>query len=107
MKLAVIGGGSSYSPELIDGLFSRLDSIPVTEVWMMDQSEERLAITSGLCRRMSEAHGNPFAVHATTSMPEAVKDAKYVVTQLRVGGIQARIQDEKLGFRHGVVGQET
>lgn len=107
MKLAVIGGGSSYSPELIDGLFSRLDTIPVTEVWMMDPSEDRLAITSGLCRRMAEAHGNPFTVHATTNMPEAVKDAKYVVTQLRVGGIQARIQDEKLGFRHGVVGQET
>lgn len=107
MKLAVIGGGSSYSPELIDGLFSRIDKIPVTEVWMMDPAEDRLAITSGLCKRMSEAHGNPFTVHATTDMRAAVKDANYVVTQLRVGGIQARIQDEKLGFRHGIVGQET
>ncbi|MCP4644511.1 MAG: 6-phospho-beta-glucosidase [bacterium] len=107
MKIAVIGGASSYSPELVDGLFSRLDQIPVTEVWMMDPNQERLAITSGLAQRMSDKHGTPFAVHATGDMREAVKDAKYVVTQLRVGGIQARINDEKLGLKHGIVGQET
>lgn len=107
MKIAVIGGGSSYSPELVDGLFSRLEEIPVSELWMMDPAEDRLAITSGLCQRMSERHGSPFTVHATTDMHDAVRDAKYVVTQLRVGGIQARIQDEKLGFRYGIPGQET
>ena len=107
MKLAVIGGGSSYTPELIDGLFSRLDRIPVTEVWMMDPNLARLEITAGLSRRMSERHGNPFTVHHTTDLREAVKGASYVVTQLRVGGIQARIQDEKLGRRHNIIGQET
>lgn len=107
MKLAVIGGGSSYTPELVDGLFARLDRIPVREVWMMDPIVERLEITAGLARRMSERHGNPFTVHHTTDLREAVKDAKYVVTQLRVGGIQARINDEKLGLRHNIIGQET
>ncbi len=107
MKLAVIGGGSSYSPELIDGLFSRLDRIPVTEVWMQDPDLSRLEITAGLARRMSEEHGTPFTIHHTQDMREAVRDAKYVVTQLRVGGIQARINDEKLGLRYGIVGQET
>ncbi len=107
MKLAVIGGGSSYSPELVDGLFERLDRIPVTEVWMMDPNLERLEITAGLAQRMSERHGNPFTVHLTTDLREAVKGAKYVVTQLRVGGIQARIRDEKLGLRHNIIGQET
>ncbi|NUM52917.1 MAG: 6-phospho-beta-glucosidase [Candidatus Hydrogenedentes bacterium] len=107
MKLAVIGGGSSYTPELVDGLFERLDRIPVTEVWMMDPNLERLEITAGLARRMSERHGSPFTVHHTTDMREAVKGAKYVVTQLRVGGIQARIEDEKLGLRHNIIGQET
>lgn len=107
MKVAVIGGGSSYSPELIDGLFPRLDRIPVTEVWMMDPDRERLAITAGLARRMAERNGGPFTVHETGDMAEAVRGAKYVVTQLRVGGSQARINDEKLGLRHGIVGQET
>ncbi|MDZ4859025.1 MAG: 6-phospho-beta-glucosidase [Candidatus Hydrogenedentes bacterium] len=107
MKLAVIGGGSSYTPELVDGLFARLDRIPVTEVWMMDPNLERLEITAGLAGRMSEKHGSPFTVHHTTDMREAVAGAKYVVTQLRVGGIQARIEDEKLGLRHNIIGQET
>lgn len=107
MKLAVIGGGSSYSPELIDGLFPRLDRIPIDEVWMMDPDRERLAITAGLSRRMAARNGDPFTIHETGDMAEAVRDAKYVVTQLRVGGSQARIADEKLGLRHGIVGQET
>jgi 6-phospho-beta-glucosidase len=107
MKLAVVGGASSYTPELADGLFSRLNDIPVTELWLMDPNAERLAITSGLCRRMAERHGNPFTVHHTADLREAVNDARYVVTQIRVGGIQARIEDEKLGFRNGIIGQET
>jgi len=107
MKLAVIGGGSSYTPELLDGLFARVSTIPVTEVWLMDQNEERLGINVAFSRRMAERHGNPFTVHGTTSMREAVKDARYVITQIRVGGMQARINDEKLGLRHGIIGQET
>ena len=107
MKLAVIGGGSSYSPELVDGLFSRLDRIPVDEVWMMDPDRDRLSITAGLARRMAARNGDPFTIHETGDMAEAVRGAKYVVTQLRVGGSQARIADEKLGLRHGIVGQET
>ena len=107
MKMAVIGAGSSYTPELIDGLFSRLDSIPVSEVWMMDPDGARLAVTAGLAERMSRRHGGPFRVHATQDHRDAVRDASYVVTQLRVGGIEARIADEKLGMRHGLIGQET
>jgi 6-phospho-beta-glucosidase len=107
MKLAVIGGGSSYTPELVDGLFSRLDRIPVTEVWMQDPDSSRIEVTAGLARRMAERNGNPFKVFHTQDMREAVRGAKYVVTQLRVGGMQARINDEKLGLRYNIVGQET
>lgn len=107
MKLAVIGGGSSYTPELLDGLFSRLDKIPVSEVWMMDQDERRLAINAGFAQRMSERHGTPFTVHPTTSLRDAVRDAKYVITQIRVGQMQARIADEKLGLKYNIIGQET
>jgi len=68
---------------------------------------DRLAITSGLAQRMSEHHGSPFSVHATGDLGEAVSGAKYVVTQMRVGGIPARIEDEKLGKRYNIIGQET
>ena len=107
MKIAIIGGGSSYTPELLDGLFSRLDTIPVTEVCLMDLDEARVGVNANFARRMSEAHGAPFTVAASSDLTEAVAGAKYVVTQMRVGQMQARINDEKLGLRHGIVGQET
>lgn len=107
MKLCIIGAASSYTPELIDGLFSWLDQIPVSEVWMMDPNLKRLEVTSGFARRMAAKNGNPFTIHHTTNLNEAVAGARYVVTQIRVGGIQARIADEKLGLRHNIVGQET
>ena len=94
MKFTVIGGGSSYTPELLDGLFSRLDQIPVSEVWLMDQDEERLKINRDFAERMASRHGNPFRVFSTSSLDEAVTDAKYVVTQIRVGQMGARIADE-------------
>lgn len=107
MKLAVIGGGSSYTPELLDGLFSRLDKIPVSEVWLMDEDAKRLEINAGFAKRMSENHGSPFTVHPTTVMGDAVRDAKYVITQMRVGQMPARIADEKLGLKYNIIGQET
>jgi len=107
MKLTVIGGGSSYTPELLDGLFSRLDAIPVTEVWLMDRDGPRLQINADFARRMAARHGNPFTVHPTSDLREAVRDAKYVITQIRVGHMAARIADEKLGLRHHIIGQET
>ena len=107
MKFTVIGGGSSYTPELLDGLFSRLARIPVQELWLYDLAPERLEINAGLARRMCAQRGNPFTIHTTSDLGEAVDGARYVVTQIRVGQMNARIQDEKLGLRHGLVGQET
>ncbi len=107
MKLTVIGGGSSYTPELLDGVFSRLDAIPVTELWLMDRDGERLRINREFADRMAKVHGSPFTVHATDQLREAVKDASYVVTQIRVGQMQARINDEKLGLKYDLIGQET
>jgi 6-phospho-beta-glucosidase len=107
MKFTVIGGGSSYTPELLDGFFSRLDSIPVTEVWLMDYDQRRLDINANFARRMSESNGSPFTVHQTSDLREAVAGAKYVITQIRVGQMHARINDERLGLKYGIVGQET
>lgn len=107
MKVAVIGGGSSYTPELIHGFLERTGSFPLSELWLMDISAERLEVVGGFARRMVAARNDPFAVRLTTNRREAVRGASYVIVQLRVGGMEARREDEYLGRRHGLVGQET
>ena len=107
MKIAVIGGGSSYTPELINGFLERVEQFPLTELWLVDILPERLDIVGGFAQRMVKAKGAPFEVHLTTNRREAVAGASYVTTQLRVGWMQARREDEYLGRRHGLIGQET
>lgn len=107
MKVAVIGGGSSYTPELINGFLERLESFPMSELWLMDISQERLDIVGKFAQRMVQAAGSPFEVHLTRNQREAITGASYVSTQLRVGGMAARREDEYLGQRHGIIGQET
>lgn len=107
MKVAVIGGGSSYTPELVNGFLARTDSFPITELWLMDILPERLEVVGKFAQRMVMAVGSPFSVHLTTDQREAVKGAQYVTTQLRVGWMAARREDEYLGLRHGLIGQET
>jgi 6-phospho-beta-glucosidase len=107
MKVAVIGGGSSYTPELINGFIERAATFPLKELWLMDILPERLEIVGGFAQRMATAKNAPFSVHLTTNQREAVRGAAYVTTQLRVGWMQARREDERLGQRHGLIGQET
>jgi 6-phospho-beta-glucosidase len=107
MKVTIIGGGSSYTPELINGFLERSDSFPLTELWLVDISQVRLDVVGGFARRMVAAKGNPFQVRLTTDRRQGIADASYVITQLRVGGMKARREDEYLGRRHGLVGQET
>jgi 6-phospho-beta-glucosidase len=107
LKVAVIGGGSTYTPELVNGFLARLQQFPLDELWLMDIDAERLKIVGGFAQRMVAAKGAPFKVFLTTDQREAVKGASYVTTQLRVGQMQARVNDEYLGLRHGLIGQET
>lgn len=107
LKVAVIGGGSTYTPELINGFLVRLEKFPINELWLMDIDKERLDIVGGFAQRMVEAKGSLFKVILTTDQRAAVKDADYVTTQLRVGHMEARKRDEYLGLRHGLIGQET
>jgi len=107
MKVAVIGGGSTYTPELVNGFLNRTDQFPLKELWLMDIDAARLEIVGRFARRMVEAKGSPFKVVLTTDQREAVKNASYVTTQLRVGQMEARRKDEYLGKRHGLIGQET
>ncbi len=107
LKVAVIGGGSTYTPELVNGFLERMDQFPLDELWLMDIDEERLKVVGGFAQRMVEAKGSPFKVFLTTNQREAVAGASYVTTQLRVGQMEARRRDEYLGLRHGLIGQET
>lgn len=107
MKVAVIGGGSSYTPELVNGFLERVESFPLKELWLMDILPERLDIVGNFAKRMVQAAGSPFEVHLTTNQRKAVQGAAYVTTQLRVGWMAARREDEYLGHRHGLIGQET
>ncbi len=107
MKVAVIGGGSTYTPELVSGFLSRTKQFPLNELWLMDIDAARLEIVGGFAKRMVEAKGTPFEVILSTDQRAAVKGASYVTTQLRVGQMEARRKDEYLGKRHGLIGQET
>ncbi len=107
MKITVIGGGSTYTPELVNGFLARAESLPITELWLMDIDRERLDIVGGFARRMVKAKGEPFKVILSTAQKEAIAGASYVTTQLRVGMMPARRGDEYLGLRHGLIGQET
>lgn len=107
MKVTVIGGGSTYTPELINGFLARTATFPLTELWLMDIDEARLQTVGGFAQRLVKAHQAPFVVKLTTNQQEAIAGASYVCTQLRVGQMPARQADEYLGQRHGLIGQET
>jgi 6-phospho-beta-glucosidase len=107
MKVTVIGGGSTYTPELINGFLAWIDSFPVDELWLMDIDPGRLEIVGGFAQRIVENAGSPFDVVLSTDQKQAIEGTSYVITQLRVGKMEARRADEYLGKRHGLIGQET
>ncbi|RUT29664.1 6-phospho-beta-glucosidase [Paenibacillus zeisoli] len=109
LKIAVIGGGSSYTPELVEGLIQGYHDMPVAELWLVDieAGKMKLDIVGNLARRMVRKAGIHMEVHLTLNRREAIKDADFISTQIRVGLLEARKLDEHIPIRHGVVGQET
>lgn len=109
MKLVVIGGGSSYTPELIEGVILHKDSLPITEVVLIDveMGLDKVRINTEFARRMVKKAGLPIQVSYTLDRKEGLKDAAFVITQLRVGGLDARAKDERIPLTYGVIGQET
>jgi len=109
IKIVTIGGGSSYTPELVEGFIERYDQLPVTELWLVDieQGKEKLEIVSKLAQRMAEKAGVPMKVIPTMDRRAALKDADFVTTQMRVGLLDARIKDERIPNSFGMIGQET
>ena len=107
MKVAVVGGGSTYTPELVDGLAGLQHLVTVDELVLTDPAEERLNLVGGICQRIFAKYGHPGTITFTTDLDQAVAEASVVVIQLRVGGQAARLVDETLPLQCGCVGQET
>ncbi|MGW1099122.1 6-phospho-beta-glucosidase [Streptomyces sp. NPDC002455] len=107
MKLAVVGGGSTYTPELIDGFARLRDTLPVEELVLVDPAADRLELVGGLARRIFAKQGHPGRIVTTSDLDAGVADADAVLLQLRVGGQAARNQDETWPLECGCVGQET
>jgi len=109
IKIVTIGGGSSYTPELIEGFIKRHKELPVKELWLVDicEGKEKLEIVGSLAQRMVKAAGIDCEVYLTLDRREALKDADFVTTQFRVGLLDARVKDERIPLAHGMIGQET
>lgn len=107
MKLTIVGGGSTYTPELIDG-FARLRAVlPVDEVHLVDPDAERLRLVAGMARRMLARAGHPATIVTTNDLVAGVSDADAVPIQLRVGGQSTRHEDETWPHQEHCIGQET
>ncbi|MFD1177460.1 6-phospho-beta-glucosidase [Paenibacillus puldeungensis] len=109
LKIAVIGGGSSYTPELIEGFIQNYATLPVTEIVLVDISEglRKLTIVGQLAERMIAASGLPIKLKMTMDRRSALEGAAFVTTQMRVGLLEARARDEAIPLKYGMIGQET
>lgn len=109
VKIVTIGGGSSYTPELMEGFIKRYEELPIKEIWLVDveRGKEKLRIVADLAQRMWDASPYQVKVHTTLNRKEALPGADFVTTQFRVGLLEARIKDERIPDLHGMLGQET
>ncbi len=109
LKVVTIGGGSSYTPELIEGFINRYDKLPVSELWLVDveAGKNKLEITANLANRMIQRAGVPIKVYTALDRRQALAGADFVTTQMRIGQLDARIKDERIPISHGLLGQET
>ena len=106
VKIVTIGGGSSYTPELMEGFIKRYEELPISEIWLVDveRGSQKLRIVADLAQRMWDASGYPVKVHTTLDRREALPGADFVTTQFRVGLLEARIKDERIPDLSGMLG---
>ncbi len=109
VKIVTIGGGSSYTPELMEGFIKRYDELPIKEIWLVDieDGKEKMEIVGAMAQRMWDASPYDVKVHLTLDRREALPGADFVTTQFRVGLLNARIKDERIPLSYGMLGQET
>ena len=109
LKVVVIGGGSSYTPELVEGLLKRHHELPITDLWLVDIEAglEKAQIIADLTKRMINKVNCEINVHLTTDRQLALKDADFVCSQFRAGRLEARLRDERIALKYRMIGQET
>lgn len=107
LKIAIIGAGSTYTPELMEGFINKKDSLPLKKLYLMDIDDRKLDIVGGLCKRMIEASNIGCEVVLTKSLDESLDKADFVLAQVRVGKLPARVLDEKIPLKYDLIGQET
>lgn len=109
VKVVTIGGGSSYTPELIEGFIKRYKELPIKELWLVDieEGKEKLQIVGDLAKRMVKKAKVPMEINLTLDRRKALKDADFVTTQFRVGQLDARVKDERIPAKYNMLGQET
>jgi 6-phospho-beta-glucosidase len=107
MKLAVVGGGSTYTPELVDGIARLAGDIKITELVLVDPDADRLSVVGPFAARIISRHGHPAKVSWTADLDAATEGAGAVLIQLRVGGQATRQRDETWPLEYGCIGQET
>lgn len=107
MKIAIIGGGSTYTPELIDGFIEYRERMPFEEISLMDTDRARLGILGDFAGRMLRRAGLEKVLRVTADLEEALSDATFVLAQIRVGGSRGRLLDEEIAREFGLVAQET
>jgi 6-phospho-beta-glucosidase len=107
VKLAVVGGGSTYTPELVSGLARERDRLELHELWLQDIDPERREIVGGMARRMLDRQGYRGRIEVTDDLDRALDGADFVLLQIRVGGQAARLRDETIPLACGCIGQET
>jgi 6-phospho-beta-glucosidase len=107
IKITVIGGASSYTPELFENLHAFRDSIPVDLVTLMDPNAEKVGAIGSVCQRLIEHRDLPTRLHITHRYDEALEGSDFVFMQIRVGGLAGRVRDESVPMELGMVGNET
>lgn len=107
LKIAIIGSGSTYTPEIIEGFINKKDALPVKKLYLMDIDERKLNIVGSLCKRMVEFSGMDTEVILTQDLDVALDQADFVMAQIRVGKLPARVLDERIPLKYGLIGQET
>jgi 6-phospho-beta-glucosidase len=107
LTLTIIGAGSSYTPEIIERLSTMRAELPVRRLVFMDIHPERMEIVAAFCRRFARRLGLAIDIETTTDLRSSVRDARFIVTQVRVGGNTQRTLDEKIPLKYGIIGQET
>ncbi len=107
MKIAIVGGGSSYTPELVNELIIRNNTLPLTELYLTDINKKRLQTVANFCKKYATNHQAKFDINYSTNLKDALQGADFVLLQIRVGGQAARHNDIKIGLKYNLIGQET